>query len=162
MDSKFGRGQTSVQTGGGTPLEIDNRVPYKTPIDVRRIDGKVVIGDTQGELRAEIGGVGEITAGVINTADLEVSGSGEIHIARVAERLETRVSGSGEVEVEGGQVNDLRARISGSGSFRFGGTAVDARLRVSGVGSINVREVTGELDRVISGVGSIRVGNRRR
>jgi len=166
MESMFGSGrggQTIVQSGSGDSLlKIDIKVPEKTPIDIRRVNGQVVIGDTHGNLRVDIGGVGEITAGIINTADLEVSGSGEIHIARVSQRLEAQVSGTGEVEVESGQVDNLRARVNGTGSLRFGGSAVDARLRVSGVGSINVREVTGELDHYISGVGSIDVANRRR
>lgn len=112
----------------------------------------------QGELR----GSGKATlAGVLNDADLDVSGSGSFDIGSVGGSVRAKVAGSGDVVVRGGTSRQLRASVSGSGDIRHRGTVTgDARLRVSGSGNVTALAVQGEVDSSVSGSGQITANGR--
>lgn len=155
-----GMSRGSINIGGNEPeIEISVKVPFKANVEVSDIEGKVVIGNIRGNLRANINGVGEVNAGEMNKVIGKISGSGTLIVQSVTGDLKVKVSGSGDVKVNGGNISDLEASVSGSGDVHINAEAQTADLDVSGSGDIYIRKVVAKPRKHISGVGEIRVGN---
>jgi hypothetical protein len=156
----IGRGGVNISTGGGeneTNLLVG--VPKCSAVRVGGIQGKTVIGDTEGPLHASVLGGEDIRAGKVGDATLSVQGSGDINVGTVTGNLSMSVQGSGDIRVKNGSVNQLAAKVMGSGDASFDGEAVDANLSVMGSGDIDVEFVKNQPVTNVIGHGDINVGN---
>ena len=136
-DIRIGGGSVCV-TNIGTPLaEVTVVLPEVTGLRVKGA-GKVVY---RGFRQQELG--------------LEISGSGDVDLEGIADRLEAEISGSGEVSAFGLTTKVAKLRVSGSGDIRA--TVTDSvRARVSGSGKIKVAGNPAEKDTDVSGSGKIK------
>lgn len=108
----------------------------------------------------KVNGSGDIIAGEsIQTDQLyaDISGSGKIDLKELtADRFESRIQGSGDVLVRGGETVSGKLRISGSGDMNLVNLKAETMTtETSGSGDMRVW-VTEELDAKISGSGSVR------
>ena len=88
-------------------------------------------------------------ANISGSADIDVKG---VFISNV---VDVSISGSGNIDIEGGTAQTLDADMSGSGNIRaFGLTADKADVSISGSGTAEVKAVT-RLKANISGSGSV-------
>lgn len=86
---------------------------------------------------------------------LEISGSADVELEGVADRLEAEISGSGEVSAFGLSVKTAKLRVSGSGDIRATVTNT-VRARVSGSGKIKIAGNPTDKDTDVSGSGKIK------
>lgn len=104
-----------------------------------------------------ISGSGEIvTLSTFDVADIDIniSGSGDMDLELIAEKIETHISGSGNMELSGTS-DALASHISGSGDVdAFELSTKTADLHINGSGNIEVT-VTDALTANISGSGDI-------
>lgn len=113
-----------------------------------------------------VSGSGNITVMnkiVASELDLNISGSGNISLTEVnTNRLNTKISGSGDIDVLNGWATTTSSTISGSGGITMSGITSDyADIKISGSGDsrVNVKEL---LDINISGSGDVYyLGNPR-
>lgn len=156
----IGRGGINISTGGGeNETKLTVGVPKGSAVRVGGVQGKTVIGDTEGPLHASVLGGEDIKAGKVGDATLSVQGSGDINVSAVNGNLSMNVQGSGDIRVKNGSVNQLSANVMGSGDARFDGEAVDANLSVMGSGDIDVEFVKNKPVTNVMGHGDINVGN---
>jgi hypothetical protein len=88
-------------------------------------------------------------ARINGSADIEATGD------FTSNRMDFFISGSGNIDVESGTVQNLFTDISGSGNIRlFGVTANKAQVSMSGSGTIEVNAVT-DLKATINGSGTV-------
>jgi hypothetical protein len=156
----FGRGNVTVVTGSGggeSAVRITIKVPQGTPVNINRVLGNVVIGDTNGPFTASTQGSSNVRVGRVTSAQLSVQGSGDIRIKEVNGAVMARVQGSGDIEIERGTMPSLTATVQGSGDINVGGTATTARLKVMGSGDIRVAHVQQRPMESVMGSGDIRV-----
>ncbi|MEM0929464.1 MAG: DUF2807 domain-containing protein [Pseudomonadota bacterium] len=108
--------------------------------------GDLELVRVDGDAQASVHGSGDLDLGRVGGAlDVEVHGSGDLAADMVSRELKATVHGSGDVSVDGGSVQSLYARVSGSGELDYRGSAVNANLASSGAGSIDVGPVSGSL-----------------
>lgn len=156
----IGRRGVNISTGGGeNKTKLFVGVPKGSAVRVGGVQGKTVIGDTEGPLHASVLGGEDIRAGKVGDATLSVQGSGDINVGAVNGNLSMSVQGSGDIRVKNGSVNQLSANVMGSGDARFDGEAVDANLSVMGSGDIDVKFVKNKPIMNVIGHGDINIGN---
>ena len=154
-------GQVSID---GSPIDMERtllvevEVPKGTTIKAGKVIGKSYIGDTEGDLYVRVAGTGSVSAGRVKSANLRISGSGDLNIRRVNGRVDARVSGAGNINIEGGYASKYSASVSGAGNVNFQGVAEEADLSISGMGNIYLAECKTAPNKSKSGMGSIRVG----
>lgn len=84
----------------------------------------------------------------------ELSGSGDIELNVIANKLDSRISGSGNIRIKG-TTKEQRIGIDGSGNYKsFELTSYKAKVSIHGSGSTEVF-VHNELDAKVSGSGSV-------
>lgn len=131
------------------------RTPNNTWLDPRR--DIIITVYTDYEINdLSISGSGYIESDTLKTStlDLTISGSGDIKIPLLADKLQADISGSGDIQVWGiCPVADYN--ISGSGNIKAMGLETKTcKAHISGSGDINVF-VTERLEVNISGSGSV-------
>ncbi len=117
---------------------------------------KILDAISGNKLRVDISGSGNLNASdaTFNTADLEVSGSGDLELAGSANDLEARVSGSGNIDCLDFLTETAQVEVSGSGNLKVNvSEALDAE--VSGSGNIYY-EGNPQVTVHISGSGNVR------
>jgi hypothetical protein len=118
------------------------------------------IGDVAGKLDLDVSGLGDVRVGNTGSAEVELSGLGDVDIASVNNGpLSVSASGMGDVRVRGGHATTMKASLSGMGDLSFRGVADSLNADASGMGEINVAKVTGPVRKSRSGLASINVGN---
>jgi len=124
------------------------------PIIETTVDGETLKIDSNHSYSTSLGVKVKIT--VPSLQGVSVSGSGNIHAAGLKNgELEASVTGSGDVTLSG-VVERLRARIVGSGDLRAGELdAKNVRVAVTGSGDAAVR-ATEQLDASVTGSGNVR------
>lgn len=120
--------------------------------------GEIKIPDaiTGNKLYVDISGSGNLDASdaVFNSADLEVSGSGDLELAGSTNDLEARVSGSGNIDCLDFPVKTAAVEVSGSGKIKVNvSESLDAE--VSGSGDVYY-EGDPQVTVHISGSGNVR------
>lgn len=110
--------------------------------------------------KVNVAGSGDVTLGKI-AGDLKanIAGSGDIRAASIAGDLNARVAGSGDVKVDGGQARMMTASVAGSGDVAFGGVAQQLDARVMGSGDVSAARVVGAVNKSVMGSGDVRVGD---
>ncbi|MGV9001830.1 MAG: GIN domain-containing protein [Candidatus Saccharimonadaceae bacterium] len=160
MGNIFGRGNVNtIVTGTGgsdNPVKITIKVPSGTPVNSDCVLGSVTIGDTNGPLTASVQAF-DVFAGRVTSAQLNVQGSGDIHVEEVMGDVVAQVQGSGDIEIQHGTMTSLVATLQGSGDINVGGTAYTASLSLMGSGDIRVEHVKQRPLKSAMGSGDIRV-----
>jgi len=127
-------------------VEIVVDVPVHAPITVEGAGGRYRIGDIEGRLDVRLNGIGELIAGRIATGHVDLSGASRVQIVAVdGPELRVRISGTGELTVREGHVEDLIVTVTDAGKAIFGGVATRADLSASATGSIRINQVTASL-----------------
>jgi hypothetical protein len=156
----IGSGGVNISTGGNeNATKLFVGVPKSSAVRVVGVQGKAVIGDTEGPLHASVLGSEDIRAGKVGDATLSVQGSGDINVSAVNGNLSMNVQGSGDIRVKNGSVNQLSVNVMGSGDARFDGEATNANLSVMGSGDVDVESVKNKPFTNVKGGGDINVGN---
>ncbi len=91
--------------------------------------------------------------------DLEVNGSGSIHVQTESNQVSGGISGSGKINLSG-TTGDIRFQINGSGFLDAAGlSAMTATLKINGSGEMKIN-ASSRIDATINGSGQIYyVGN---
>ncbi len=144
---------------GSSSTKVSITVPRGCQVSAQNIDGKTTIGDTEGPVQASVRGDGDFSIGKIGDATLSIQGGGDISVANVNGNLNVNVQGSGDVHIKNGAVRNLSVNVMGSGDVKFGGKAENASLSVVGSGDIDVTHVTNRPSMQAIGSGDISVGN---
>jgi hypothetical protein len=139
--------QLTIEAPKDTALVIRNSVPFMTAGDLGSVDanlghcGKVNLGDIAGDVRANIRGSGDLSAGNIGNAVINVRGSGDVEFED-AGHVEIFISGSGDAEFN--NVRSAEVSVSGSGDVSF--EDIDGPLSVEshGSGDFEAGDVNGD------------------
>ncbi len=139
-------------------------------------EGKINIGTVQQDLKIEIAGSGDVTAGASAKASVEIGGSGDAHLGPVLGGLRVEIAGagdvtvasvngptsvetagSGNVKIDTGEANPLKVEIVGAGDFIFGGEAVDPSITTMGSGDVTLKSYRGKLN--TEGMSHVKIGS---
>ncbi|GJL93785.1 MAG: hypothetical protein DHS20C05_01900 [Hyphococcus sp.] len=112
-------------------------------------------GDTGGALKVHDGLV-EAVFGNVNSADLNITRSGDIVLGNVEQALVATIKGSGDVVAKSAASAALK--IAGSGDIVLGDIGGDADMSIQGSGDIDVGDIGGSVNAVIRGSGDIETG----
>ena len=135
------------------------------------------VADQAGALTIKVAGSGDVRGGASASAEVHVSGSGDVAltsarnglsadvvgsgdvvVGRVGGPLHARIAGSGDVKVHDGDASDVTASIAGSGDLRYGGAARSLDAHIAGSGDVTVARVNGPVTKHIAGSGEVHVG----
>jgi hypothetical protein len=136
--------------------------------------GDAEIGAVDGPMKLSLAGSGDFDALSARGVELDLSGSGGVTIGSVSGPLtvslagssgvdaqtvtgdlDASIAGSGDIAIEGGQINNGRMNIAGSGEITIEAPITNAQARVAGSGDINLEGVVATLDASIFGSGDI-------
>ncbi|MGH6986840.1 MAG: GIN domain-containing protein [Caulobacteraceae bacterium] len=139
--------------------------------------GDWTIANVKGLMRIAEAGSGDARTGSAGSADISVAGSGDIAVQTIRSGLTAvstgsgdvtagavfgplniRIAGSGDVKARSGSVNEMTARIAGSGDVVFGGIVDNLEASIAGSGDVTVAKATGRVSRSIFGSGDVNVG----
>ncbi len=195
---RFGRRSVGVFGVGEVPYDQLPMIEVHTPLDAKVAAGPAVFGvinrsrtldfansgcgdwtiaNVAGHARINQSGSGDSRVGSVAAADINVAGSGNVHLqaiggglnastagsgdigaASIAGVLNARVAGSGDVRVAGGRAPAVNARIAGSGDVTFGGVAGQVDASIAGSGDVRVAAVSGPVSKRVVGSGEVIVG----
>ncbi|MCH5183628.1 MAG: DUF2807 domain-containing protein [Oscillospiraceae bacterium] len=137
--SEFDRCDARISGSGDIDLQ---QVTERFNISIAG-SGNVTCGDS-GELSARIAGSGDITCRAVAGASVSISGSGGFSCDGISGDAGITIAGSGDVNLGGGTLESLQAKLSGSGSLNARNVTVgDAELKGDGSGSITIGRITG-------------------
>lgn len=156
-------------------LKIVITAPAATPYELNDMVGKINAGDLDAPVSIDAMSVtGKM--GRVKSADISISGSGNLELGPVAEGLKVAINGagtlkaaevkgefrvgiagSGNVEVGSGSASSFDVDIAGSGGVVFKGHAVNPSVSIAGSGEVVLDTYTGELSQDIMGSGSVRI-----
>jgi len=152
-------GQNVVINGGGeNQTKIIVKVPKGAAVNLSGVSGNTVVADTDGPLEVDTSS-GDVKAGRVSNATLNVRGSCDIVVEEVNGLLTMSVMGSGDIRVRSGRVSILVINVMGSGDASFNGQAESANLTMMGSGDIHVAGVEKRPSQRVMGSGDIHVGN---
>lgn len=135
------------------------RLPRGAALEFIDSRGEAAVrGDLDGPLRYDSHGL-DLEIGNVSTADIAVSGSGDVVLGDVAEELYVRVAGSGDVQT--GRARSAEVSVAGSGDVEIGDIAAGLEAAVAGSGDIEAGDVSGPVEARISGSGGIRLRDGR-
>jgi len=150
-----GAGEVSIEQTGSESLTIEADEKFLSLLTSEVTDGTLRLGTKPNAMLINRDPV-EYRVTVKDLTGLTITGSGNMTVPKVStNELRSRISGSGTITVAG-ITTTQRVDISGSGSFRAGELASKAAtVDISGSGN-TVIQVSDSLDVRISGSGSVR------
>jgi len=151
--------KTVIMHSNQSDMKIDIGVPVGSAIVISGVQGDVNIGDTKGSLQAHVKGNGNVRAGEVCDAILNIQGGGDVDVVAVNGNLSMSVQGNGDICVKNGFVKQLTANVQGNGDISFRGQAIDANVTVMGNGDIDIASVKNRPMKSIMGNGDITIGN---
>ena len=143
-------------------LVIENSIAFITAEDLGAADldlrycGKVNLGNIAGDLRADIRGSADLTAGDVGNVDVDIRGSGDLTVQN-AGLVALSVAGSGDAEFD--DVESADVRVSGSGDISFGNINGSLLAESRGSGDISSGNVAGDFVYEASGSSDLDVGD---
>lgn len=143
---------------GSAAASVLVRVPVGMTVGLEDVSGIVRIGNTDGIVRVNHSGIGDVSIGRVRSASVDISGTGSVTINEIDGLMSADLSGVGSVRVLGGEISVLNVRTSGVGDFSFDGTVHDATVDLIGVGDVSIGRVAGNRNIRKSGVGTVRIG----
>ncbi|GBD43934.1 hypothetical protein HRbin40_01417 [bacterium HR40] len=157
----FSRGGEASVVIGGQPADrqapvprLSLALPRGTALELSGIAGEVHVGDTEAPFALALVS-GRATVGSVAAARIALSGSGEVQVQAVRERLDAAIDGSGSIVVASGEVERASLVVRGAGDIRFGGTARQARAEIAGAGTIVIHAVHEPPEVSVSGAGRV-------
>ena len=133
-------------------------VPRGADLTIDGVVGEAEIGDVGGRLKLNAGALdGRI--GNVSTADLQLSGSGDLGLGDVASKLDLNISGSGSLDA--GNVDSADIEIAGSGDVSLKDIRHGLSAKIAGSGDIGVASVNGPVTAEIAGSGDISISRGR-
>jgi len=141
--------------------------------------GDLVIDDVANGLTADVSSSGDLTARTVKGGlSVTVSGSGDVEISEldgsltanlrdmgdlVIDRVSVTtgnftITGSGDVEIGDGKIQDLTVNTTDMGGFVFEGHAVTGSFICSGMGDIEVDSCDNVTKQKATGMGDIEIG----
>ena len=135
---------------------IQVTVPQGTDVTIDGIASHLTIDSIMGDFVSEETIYVEGTVGSMDSADVHITGSGELAFASIANDLKARISGSGDLSFDTAASAELL--ISGSGDIDINEIADDTSAKIRGSGDIDVKSITGGATLDISGSGDIKTG----
>ena len=154
--------QITIRAPKDTVLVIENSIAFVRAEDLGGTDldlrycGKVTLGNVTGELRADIRGSADLTAGDVGNVDVDIKGSGDLDVQN-AKLVSLSVAGSGDAEF-----NDVQAAevsVSGSGDISFGDINGSLSAESRGSGNVDAGDVAGDLFYEAGGSGDLDIGD---
>lgn len=156
-------------------LKLTITAPAGTPYEIEDLVGKINAGDLDAPLSlGATSASGKI--GRVKSADVEISGSGDLELAAVADGLklaiagagslkaaevngavEVAIAGSGSVEVAAGTASSFNVDIAGTGNVAFKGHVINPSVSIAGSGEVVLNTYSGELEQSIMGNGNVRI-----
>jgi hypothetical protein len=131
----------------GSKQSYNTRLGVKVKITVPALDGVAVSGSGDiratglkaGDLEASVTGSGDVTLnGVVDRLRGQITGSGDLRAGELgAKNVRVTVTGSGDATVRASE--ELDARVTGSGDVRYSGHPSQVRKSITGSGDIAPR-----------------------
>ncbi len=165
IETKVEDGVLQVRTKNKTSLNTRNKlIVYVslTKLTVLKVSGSGNItgnGDfsNDGKTNIALSGSGNINVGMnsFNETAIAISGSGNVTLkGKSTDNIEATISGSGNIDCSDVACNDVSAHVSGSGNIKvFANKSIDAK--VSGSGSIYYKGSATNINLKSSGSGKI-------
>lgn len=165
IETKVEDGVLHVRTKNKTSLNTRNKLMVYvslTKLTVLKVSGSGNItgnGDFSNDGKTDIAlsGSGNINVGInsFNETDIAISGSGNVTLkGKSTNNIEATISGSGNIDCSDVACNDVSAHVSGSGNIKvFANKSIDAK--VSGSGSIYYKGSATNINLKSSGSGKI-------
>ena len=152
-------GEVLIESRGSADVEIGHIASLELSIFG---SGDVEAKDIEGSADLSSRGSGDIDLGAIDgLLTYSGFGSGDLEVGSVQGETAYLLSkGSGDIQVNGGDVQDLIAATQGSARIDFLGEAGSANLKSSGSGDIHVKRVTGPVEMKTQGSGDIQIDER--
>ena len=139
-------------------LSIRITAPLGTPFDLEGMIGVVNAGDLDAPLRLE-GHAVQARFGRVDSAEIEIAGSGRIALGAVKQTLNIEVAGSGNLQAASAAA--AKVEIAGGGSVAIGPVAGAFSAEVMGSGGIRVAQVNGPVEIDIAGSGDVAIDGGR-
>ena len=123
--------------------------------------GDITLGnlDTDGSLRIQLNGSGDIEGKDIRciNATVSLAGSGDIALRSMeCKKLTTTVAGSGDVVLNGVRTASAQASVAGSGDLTLRGEATEVQYSVAGSGDLHASELKAKsVNASVAGSGDI-------
>ena len=123
--------------------------------------GDITLGnlDTDGSLRIQLNGSGDIEGKDIRciNATVSLAGSGDIALRSMeCKELTTTVAGSGDVVLNGVRTASAQASVAGSGDLTLRGEAAEVQYSVAGSGDLHASELKAKsVNASVAGSGDI-------
>lgn len=131
-------------------------LPPGTALAMGNLVGEARVGDLDGPLRLQGSGAAEVEVGRVASAELDLSGAGDVTLGEVRGRLRGSLSGAGSVEV-GPVRGEVRLDVSGFGDVEVEAVQGPVTVQLSGVGDVHIKGGhTPMLVASASGVGNVR------
>ena len=137
-------------------LQVRITAPVGTPYDIDGMIGVIKAGDLDAPLHVA-GHAVQARFGRVQSAKVEIAGSGRIDVGAVKETIEIEVAGSGNISAASASSADVE--IAGGGNVSLGPLAGGLNADVAGSGDIRVAQLNGPVDVEIAGSGSVLVNN---
>ena len=165
IETKVEDGVLQVRTKNKTSLNTRNKLMVYvslTKLTVLKVSGSGnITGDgdfsNDGKTNIALSGSGNINVGMnsFNETAIAISGSGNVTLkGKSTNNIEAAISGSGNIDCSDVACNDVSAHVSGSGNIKvFANKSIDAK--VSGSGSIYYKGSATNISLKSSGSGKI-------
>lgn len=147
----------------GDPIEgkLIIKVPNSISVHIQNHGaGKGSINVPIDEITTDIHGSLDVTCGTVANSNIEIHGSGDVHISEITESFVGEIHGSGDIKIDSGEIDEIKIAIHGSGTVNADIKVKKAELTRYGSGDIFVKQVTEESFEVHGGTGTIKVGLR--
>ncbi|MGQ0740928.1 MAG: GIN domain-containing protein, partial [Alphaproteobacteria bacterium] len=126
----------------GTPLRIDDFV------------GEFNVGNLQSPVHISAAAA-KGTVGNVQSARIELAGSGTVDIGTVSEQLRIEIAGSGTIRA--GASAGAVIEIGGSGDAKLGPVLGGLKVEIAGSGDVHVASVNGPTSIETAGAGNVRI-----
>lgn len=112
-----------------------------------------------GTAEIAVSGGGDVTVGAVRDGlAVSIAGAGDFVAARVDGPTSIAVQGAGDVTIRDGRATTLSVAILGAGDVIHNGSAQRLDAAIMGAGDVRVRHVEGEVNRRVLGAGEVVVG----
>ncbi len=149
-------GTVTLETAGASEFTVNKVGGFQADLSGA---SELDIRNATGDVNIEASGASDIQIGhVSGDLDMETSGATDVAVDYVGgRRLDLSLSGSSDIVVADGDVDQLVIESSGTSDVSYDGHSRDANLDASGIGDINIRRPSGHLYKEKSGITDITI-----
>ncbi len=165
----------SVTDENARKLKLVISAPVGTPYDIEDMVGTIEAGDLDARISLQAVSVSG-RLGRLQSADIQVTGAGDLQLGAVTDGLRIAIAGagtvkaasvkgavnigmagSGNVQVDAGMATTFDVDIAGSGSVVFKGHVTNPSITIAGSGEVVIDTYAGQLTQQIMGSGNVRI-----